>query len=68
MDNQVVKPEPTTIYANQSNPKCPYCQAKLPTENELLQERIDDRDTQILNLKQEIQSLMFELNEKNMAL
>ena len=67
MDNQV-KVEPTRIDPNQSNSKCPYCQAKLPTKNELLQERIDDRDTQILNLKQEIQSLLFELNQKNMTL
>ena len=68
MDKQVVKAEAATINPNQIISKCPYCQAKLPTENELLQERIDDRDTEILNLKQGIHNLMFELNEKNMTL
>ena len=59
-----IKSEPTTI---ESNSKCPYCQAKITAENEL-QERIDDRESEILNLKNQIQNLKFELNEKDMAL
>ena len=55
------------IESNESKSKCSYCQAKTAIENEL-QERIDDRDTEILNLKSQIQNLKFELNEKDMIL
>ena len=59
-----VKAEPTTI---ERNAKCPYCQAKITTENEL-QERIEDRESEILNFKNQIQNLKFELNEKDTKL
>ena len=60
-----VKSEPTTI--NESFSKCRYCQAKINSENELLP-RIDYRETEILNLKQQIQNMKFELDEKDSQL
>ena len=60
MDKQI-KAEPTTI---EINSKCPYCQSKITAENEL-KERIDDRESEILNLKNQIQNLRFELNDKD---
>ena len=59
-----IKAEPTTI---ESNTKCSNCIAKTTTENEL-KERIDDRDTEILNLKSQIQNVKLELCEKDMKL
>ena len=59
-----IKAEPTTI---ESNSKCPYCQAKTTTENEL-QERLDDRESEILNLKNQIQNLKLKLSDKEMKL
>ena len=62
-----IKVEPTVI----NNNECSYCQAKQTFENELLK-RIDDRETEILNQKQEIlnfkgviKSLQKDLNEKD---
>ena len=62
-----IKVEPTYINSNE----CRYCQAKQTPEKELLK-RIDDRDTEILNLKQENlnfkavnKSLQKELEEKD---
>ena len=40
----------------ESNARCSYCQAELTPENELLP-RIDYRETEILNLKQQLQNL-----------
>ena len=59
-----IKTEPTTI---ESYSKCPYCQAKI-TENELLKERIYDRETEILNLNNQIQNIKLELSDKEMKL
>ena len=58
-----VKSEPQLI--NESYSKCRYCQAKITAENELLP-RIDYRETEILNLKSQIQNLKQELYEKDM--
>ena len=62
-----IKVEPTVT----NNNECIYCQAKQTSENELLK-RIDDRETEILNQKQEIlnfkgviKSLQKDLNEKD---
>ena len=44
-----IKVEPTVVNNNDSR----YCQFKLESENELLK-RINERETEILNLKQEI--------------
>ena len=59
-----IKTEPTTI---ESNSKCGYCQAEIKTENEL-QERIDERESEILNLKNQNQNKKLELSEKDMKL
>ena len=56
-----VKTEPH----NDSNSKCRDCQAKITHENEPL---IDYRDTEILNLKQQVQYLKLELDEKDAKL
>ena len=66
MDKQV-KAEPTPIDAKQVYSKCRYCQAKITDENELLP-RIDYSETEILNLKQQIQNMKLELSEKDMQL
>ena len=63
MDKQI-KAEPTTI---ESNSKCGYCQAEIKTENKL-QERINKRESEILNLKNKNQNLKLELSEKDMKL
>jgi ribosomal protein S18 len=62
-----IKSEPHNIDANESNSKCRYCQSKISPENEPLM-RIDYRDTEILNLKQQVQFLKLELDEKNAKL
>ena len=62
-----IKEEPTTLERNQSNAKCSFCQAKITTEIEL-QKRIGERETEILNLKNQIQNLKFELNQKDNTL
>lgn len=58
----------------ESNARCSYCQAELTAENEHLP-RIDYRETEILNLKQQLQnlqsvmdSLKQELSEKDKKL
>ena len=66
MDKQV-KAEPTTIEIHQSNSKCPYCQAKITAENEL-RKRIDERESEILNLNNQIQNIKLELSDKEMKL
>ena len=43
---------------------CSYCLAIITAENELLP-RIDYRETEILNLKQQVQNKDLELAEKN---
>lgn len=47
--------EPGNISKNQSYSRCNYCQAKITPENEFLP-RIDYKETEILNLKQQIQN------------
>ena len=59
-----IKTEPTTI---ESYSKCPYCQTEIKTENEH-QERIDERESEILNLKNQNQNKKLELSEKDMKL
>lgn len=49
------------------NASCSYCKAKITAENEQLP-RIDYRETEILNLKQQIQNLKQELTEKEKQL
>ena len=46
---------------------CSYCLAIRTPENELLPQ-IDYRETEILNLKQQIQNMKFELDEKDSQL
>ena len=62
-----IKLEPRAI----NNKECRFCQAKQTSENELLK-RINDRETEILNLKQENlnfkavnKSLQRDLDEKD---
>ena len=63
----MVKSEPITIESKNSNYKCPYCQAKITTENELLP-RNDYKETEISNLNLQIQNIKLELSEKDMKL
>jgi hypothetical protein len=49
------------------NQNCSYCLAIITAENELLP-RIDYRETEILNLKQQVQNMGLELAEKNAKL
>ena len=46
---------------------CSYCLAIITAENELLP-RIDYRETEILNLKQQVHNMGLELAEKNAKL
>ena len=62
-----IKAEPTSLERNQINAKCSFCQARIRTENEL-QERLDDRESEILNLKNQIQNLKLKLSDKEMKL
>ena len=52
---------------NKSFSRCRYCQAKITAENELLP-RIDYKETEILNLKQQIQNMKSLLDEKDSKL
>lgn len=62
-----IKTEPQIINKNESYSRCRYCQAKITAENEPFI-RIDYRDTDILNLKQQIEYLKLELDEKDTKL
>ena len=52
---------------NKSHSRCRYCQAKITAENELLP-RIDYKETEILNLKQQVQNMKLQLDEKDAKL
>ena len=62
-----IKTEPHNIDTNKSYSKCRHCQAQITSENEPLI-RIDYRDTEILNLKQQVQYLKLELEKKDAKL
>lgn len=60
-----IKTEPEIL--NESNSKCGYCEAKLASEKGLLT-RIDQIETENMNLKQQIQNMQLELDEKDSKL
>jgi hypothetical protein len=63
-----IKEEPTDLkQITQSFSICRYCQAKITAENELLS-RIDYKETEILNLKQQVQNMKLQLDEKDAKL
>ena len=66
-----IKTKSTAVNINQINARCRFCKAKQTAENKLLP-RIDYKETENLNMKQqikyfesEIQSLKQELHEKD---
>ena len=62
-----IKAEPTTIDVNHGDSKCRYFQAKITAENELLP-RIDYKETEILNLKQQLEKMILELDHNETKL
>ena len=60
-----IKTEPENL--NDSNSKCAYCEAKFASEKDLLT-RIDQIETENMNLKQQIQNMQLELDEKDSKL
>ena len=49
-----IKAEPTMLEINQSNAKCPYCQAKITTEKELQEGVTRNLDSKEPNSKSQV--------------
>ena len=52
---EIIK-EAENIFKKENNARCSYCRAKMTAENEILP-RIDYKETEIMNLNQQIQNL-----------